>query len=966
MRFALALVLLASTASAEEARWSTSRIHGSPEPPRPYVSEQVFTKITLSNALDMVPVPGLAQWLFVENGGKIWAVANDVNATKADLAIDLKALHAEVDHAYGVAFHPKFKENKQVFVTYTNGDKKDDGSRLSRFKVKQDTPLVIDPASEEILITWRSGGHNGAAVTFGNDGFLYLSTGDSEVPAPPDPLKTGQNFSDLLSSVLRLDVDKKDDGKAYAVPQDNPFVTTPGARPEIWCYGLRNPWKMSFDRPTGRLWCGDVGWELWEQIYLIKRGENYGWSAMEGNNPILPERKGPTPITPPIVTHSHSEAASITGGFVYHGKRLPELEGAYIYGDYETGNVWALWHDGSATKRHELIAHVPQKIVSFGQGEDGDVYFIHYNAVGTVHRLIVNPDKAQPSGFPTKLSETGLFSDVVKQTPAQGVLPFDVRAPMWADGAQAQRFAALPTGTIETKLWTDKKTGKQQSKATWPKEAVLAKTLTMRLDEHKPDSLVKVETQVLHFDGWAWNAYSYRWNEQGTDATLVGAAGDERVIELQSNNFPDGHLSYRYRFHSRTECLRCHTPWSGVALGFEPQQIVDPTPLLKAKLFDENYLKQSEARLIDPYASNEKLETRARSWMHANCAHCHRENGGGAVSMFLNAELELKDMHVLGEKATRGDFGIANAEILSPSVPWHSAMLHRIATQSTNRMPMIGAQLVDVKGLLLMEHWLMAMDRATTATEPTAAKYPLSVMRAPKGAGWITEDTDWLSLRNRSPRLLDQMMADAPSAAFIAYAIDSALLPLEDRARAIQLAATSSNAHIRGLFERFISASMRVETLGPSASVEKIAALAGDPLRGASLFNPNGKAAVCLTCHAINNNGRDFGPNLSQVGARLTPLQLVESLLKPSATITEGFAATTAKLKDGTSQTGFIVKREGDVLSIKTITGQVIDLKAEDVFSELVAPVSMMPEGLLQSFTAQEAADLVEYLSSLR
>ena len=163
-----AICLLPVLASAEA--WTTSRVHGSPEPPHAFVSEQVFTDIALSNVTDMVPVPGSGQWLIAENGGKVWCVPHDVGANKAELAIDMKALHPACDHVYGMAFHPAFASNKQIFITYTNGDKLEDGSRLSRFKVIQEKPLMIDPKSEEIIITWLSGGHNGAAVAFGPDG----------------------------------------------------------------------------------------------------------------------------------------------------------------------------------------------------------------------------------------------------------------------------------------------------------------------------------------------------------------------------------------------------------------------------------------------------------------------------------------------------------------------------------------------------------------------------------------------------------------------------------------------------------------------------------------------------------------------------------------------------------------------------------------------------------------------------
>ena len=189
-------------------------------------------------------------------------------------------------------------------------------------------PPRCDPKSEKVLITWLAGGHNGGDLHFGNDGYLYISTGDGASPNPPDRSNTGQDISDLLSSILRIDVDHEDKDRPYAIPADNPFIKTPKARPEVWAYGFRNPWRMSFDRPTGDLWVGDVGWELWEMIYRVKRGGNYGWSVMEGPQAVRPESKrGPTPILPPNLAFPHTEAASITGGYVYRGNKLKELQG---------------------------------------------------------------------------------------------------------------------------------------------------------------------------------------------------------------------------------------------------------------------------------------------------------------------------------------------------------------------------------------------------------------------------------------------------------------------------------------------------------------------------------------------------------------------------------------------------------------------------------------------------------------
>lgn len=925
LRLLAGISLLYSPAHA--APWTSSRMQGSPEPPHAFVSEQVFGSIALSNVTDMVPVPGSAQWLIAENGGKIWCVPNDHGATKAEVAIDIKALHIASDHVYGMAFHPQFASNRQVFITYTNGDKLADGSRLSRFKVTQEKPLTIDPKSEEILLTWRSGGHNGAAIAFGPDGMLYLSTGDSEVPNPADPLSTGQDISDFLSSILRIDVDHIEAGRPYAVPRDNPFVQTQGARPEVWAYGLRNPWKISFDRKTGNLWCGDVGWQEWENIFLIKRGGNYGWAATEGSNVLDMQRKGgPSPITPPVVTHSHAESASITGGFVYRGTRLPELQGAYIYGDYETGKIWALWHDGMQITRHEEIADTPFALVSFAQGDDGELYFIHYANPSTVHRLRRNPDAGRPVSFPHKLSETGLFSDVLRQVPAPGVLAFDIRAPMWADGATAQRFIGMVDGNggIVTKVSTDKNTGRPRAKMTWPKNAVLAKTLRMEMTQGDAASAKNIETQMLHFDGEAWNAYSYRWNDAGTDAELVGAAGDERKLDLTGKSFPEGRHRYNYRFHSRAECMRCHNAWGNFALSFNPQQLAVPGKLIEAGCFDAEFMKGSLARLVNPHDDRAELEARVRSWLHTNCSACHREHGGGSVPLMVNAEMGTGEIRAIDEKLTRGDFGMSDARVIAPGQPGSSVLLHRIAKSGAGHMPMIGAHEVDVQGLQMLANWVrgMAPDK-TESTDPNDARGALSlVLNLDRGEG--------------------------------------------DRATALSAARVSPNAHIRELFERYLPDSQRAETLGATATVDKIAQVKGDAKHGAELFTPSGKAAACTACHFLNGVGRDFGPDLSKVGARLNRTQIIESLLTPSKVITQGFQPVVITLKDDSVQTGFIVKREGEVILLKTVTGQTVPLNKADVKREQTLPVSLMPEGLLQGFTAREAADLVEYFSILK
>jgi putative heme-binding domain-containing protein len=903
---------------APAAEWPTAQVQGTPEPPYPFVAESVFAEIPLKNVTDMVPVPGLGQWLIAENAGSIWCLADDLTAKTAHLAIDLKALHPACDHVYGLAFHPQFASNRQIYITYTVGNKKRDGSRLSRFRVIQETPLLIDPTSEEVLLTWLSGGHNGAAIAFGPDGYLYLSTGDAEVPNPADPLNTGQDLSDLLSSILRIDVDRTANGKPYAVPADNPFLHTPGARPENWAYGFRNPWKISFDKKTGHLWCGDVGWQEWESIYLVTPGGNYGWPATEGHNVLDRSRyRGPSPISPPVISHSHAEAASITGGFVYRGSRLPDLIGAYLYADYETGKIWALWHDGQQILRHQEIADTPYAIVTFAQAEDGELYFVHYAGTSTIHRLQHNPDAGKPPTFPLKLSQTGLFSDLTNQVPAPGVQPFAIHAPMWADGATATRYVAM-NGSIQTPE------GRPRAKKTWPKDAVLAKTLRLELTQGDPSTAKNIETQLLHFTGETWNAYSYRWNDTGTDADLVGSAGDERLLKITGKDFPNGQHHYRYRFHSRAECLRCHNAWGDFALSFNPMQLAAPDQLLSAGFFDAAFLQSSDHRLVNPQDSQADLEARARSWLHSNCASCHREHGGGSVPLIVNAELPTTALHALDQPPSRGDFGIPDARVIAPGQPSRSILLHRIAKTGSGHMPMLGAHQVDIHGLQLLAEWICQL--------------------APD-----------------QPQIADSQ--DPASALNLVLKIDRGEV---DPQQALAAAKTSPSPHIRELFERYLPDSERLPTLGPTINPDAITQLQGDAQRGAQLFIPTGKAATCTACHFLQGHGRDFGPDLSKVGSRLTPTQIIESLLSPSKTIADGFHTTLLTLKDNRVQTGFIIKRETEQLTLKIPSGQALTVKTSDIQTEQTLPTSLMPEGLLQGFTAQEAADMAAYLSHLK
>jgi glucose/arabinose dehydrogenase len=316
--------------------------------------------------------------------GVIHSFPNDQKAKTTTVFLDIQDRVTYTDNTneegfLGLAFHPKFKENGECFVFYTTKKAKLTNI-LSRFRLRKDDPTRADPASEEEIMRFTKPfwNHDGGTLCFGHDGYLYLTHGDGGMAN--DPFENGQNLKSLLGKIHRIDVDHKDDRKNYAIPKDNPFTgRDDGTRPEIWAYGLRNVWRMAFDRGTGQLWAADVGQNLYEEINLIKKGGNYGWNRREGLHPFGAKGTGPKPeFIEPIWEYHHDIGKSITGGHVYRGPRLPELTGHYIYGDYVSGKNWALKHDEA---KGRVVANRPIKdrtlpIFSFGEDEKGEVYLL--------------------------------------------------------------------------------------------------------------------------------------------------------------------------------------------------------------------------------------------------------------------------------------------------------------------------------------------------------------------------------------------------------------------------------------------------------------------------------------------------------------------------------------------------------------------------------------------------------------
>ena len=319
--------------------------------------------------------------------GRIVVFENDPGVESARTFLDIRERVNDAGNEeglLGLAFDPAFAENGHFYVNYTaSGPRR---SVVSRFSVSAGDASRADADSEvvflEVAQPYRN--HNGGHIAFGPDGMLYVGLGDGG--SGGDPRGNGQDTSTLLGSILRIDVSALDETGGYAVPPDNPFAGGGGtARAEIWAYGLRNPWRFSFDRETGDLWAADVGQNKYEEVDIIRPGRNYGWNVMEGAHCYRRAGCDTRGLEMPVAEYGRDGGCSVTGGHVYRGRRLPTLYGAYLYGDFCSGKIWALRHDGAAVTEQMLVADTGLSISSFGEGPSGEVYVLTFE--GAVYRF---------------------------------------------------------------------------------------------------------------------------------------------------------------------------------------------------------------------------------------------------------------------------------------------------------------------------------------------------------------------------------------------------------------------------------------------------------------------------------------------------------------------------------------------------------------------------------------------------
>jgi glucose/arabinose dehydrogenase len=342
-----------------------------------------FSNLNFTNPLDLQSPKDDTNRIFVaEKGGIIKTFDNDSNAEDVSIYLDLSDKTATANELglLGFAFHPEYKINGFLYVTYTPNENL---AVISRFKVSETDANRIDQSSETVLLEIPQPGtnHNGGQLAFGPDGYLYIASGDGG-GAFGDPDRNAQNLGSLLGKILRIDVNVTSDGLNYSVPTDNPFVGNENARGEIFAYGLRNPWRFSFDIQTNTIWAADVGQDELEEIDLIEKGGNYGWNILEGTSCFLEENCDSSGTIAPFYEYGHgNNDKSITGGYVYRGEKLPELKGYYIYGDFISGRIWALDQAGN----NKLLLESGLPIASFGTDANNELYVCSFD--GKIYEL---------------------------------------------------------------------------------------------------------------------------------------------------------------------------------------------------------------------------------------------------------------------------------------------------------------------------------------------------------------------------------------------------------------------------------------------------------------------------------------------------------------------------------------------------------------------------------------------------
>ncbi|MBT8099957.1 MAG: PQQ-dependent sugar dehydrogenase [Gammaproteobacteria bacterium] len=658
---------------------------------------------TQPTKLLLEPVPN-PRWFLLEKTGLLRvfdAAVADSFTTYLDLSSVVRA-NSE-GGLLGMAFHPDYPTTPEIFLSYTtNHTGPNMRSVISRFILDDVTSPGAGTVENIVLqVDQDFDNHNGGDIAFGTDGMLYIGLGDGG--SGGDPNDRAQDTRHMLGSFLRIDVldpSVSYPANPYLIPSDNPFAPNPKCGPglngndcpEIYAWGLRNPWRFSFDPDNGQLWAADVGQGAWEEVDIIERGGNYGWRCREGAHDYNQSGCG-VGFVEPVSEYAHdsSGGTSITGGFVYRGAAIPELAGRYLFGDYGSGRIWALRSDGQGGYTNEELLDTNFGISSFAVDAEGEHYFTDIFS-GRVHKIVPTGSSGQDN-IAVALSASGCVSASDVTQPNSGLVPYTLNAPFWSDGADKDRYIGIPDGTtinFSTGDWS------------FPNGSVIVKNFRLN------GRLIETRHLMKHPDG-VWAGYTYEWNSNQTEATRV-VGGKTVSIDGQDWVYP-----------SESECMQCHTSAAGFALGLETAQLnrdfrYPATQRVANQIETLAHIGMFAGQLPGPVASlpalanpadtGASLDDRARAYLHTNCAQCHRPGGPTPTDLDLRYNTALSNTNACEVLPQQGDLGVVNARIIAPGDASRSVLAGRTNIRDVNGMPPLASNLVDNDGVALISGWI--------------------------------------------------------------------------------------------------------------------------------------------------------------------------------------------------------------------------------------------------------------------
>jgi len=681
--------------------------------------------------------------LFIaEQEGRVWRVTNLSSQPKKTLFLDLSTrVHSKQESGFiGFELHPQFEKNGYFYAFYTFltsiGGNEGLHDRLSQFQFNGKVGAMADIKTEKAMFTQfdQHYDHNAGDLHFGPDGYLYISLGDEG--GSYDQYNNSQRIDrDYFGGILRIDVNQQKNNLPpnghiglhgnYLVPRDNPYVGATSfaglpinpkkIRTEFWAVGLRNPWRMAFDPKSGKLYTGDTGDHVREEINIIKRGGNYGYPIFEGT-PEGPKYNASAKRNDyifPEAEYGRAHGNDIAGLHFYRGNQPEELDGHIIFSDYWSGWIGAVDFNHSRDSQRPIRwLFWDDNISSLGEHPITGEILLADHREGLIKKLISgrNPHE-QP--LPLKLSETGLFRDLARMVMHEGIIPYKVTNPLWSDGAHKQRWFTIADNKSQIhfnayKPWI------------FPNGSAWIKHFELDVFEDGLIKRKKLETRIIYKTKSFWYGTTYRWNDQQTDAILVNPEGSSEEYTILKN----GELTkLTYNYPSRRECFSCHNSQSKGILGFHTAQL---NRSINYGDGEENQLKAlSKAGYLDREINepstypalaalndeSKSLEFRAVSFIESNCAYCHRPGLSGVAQAKFDARLETPiSFSKLINGKPHNNFGNVRKKFIHPGEPDLSVVYNRISKPGLHKMPPLGSSLIYPAAVNVMERWIREMN----------------------------------------------------------------------------------------------------------------------------------------------------------------------------------------------------------------------------------------------------------------